>query len=416
MILSLPVAVAQPVNSTVRGIKTGNFTAVWASGADAEALTSLQWMANPNWTNSSYVNTCGNASNDVEYFGNSEAPPDPESGGLVLVGGGTVAPAGTLLWEVSFVPAGFRVVTINSRSANCPPSSAGIDVQTTYRFPNPQDPQTNRFEVERVFDFTAAPFVHDFRPYIPRLSISAGFTEVLYPAPNRTLIVGTTTNCVSGCTGPQSAPGAAPLNPPWDSTQGWFAIHNPTTLEGVVVSRVPSTVPQGSPITAQLWIDADSGSYTDSSSFLLLSPTAGFSGGLITEAETFCFYDSSTWTPSLVPPVGCRNGRLNDVVLTPWTLTFGGQPVGGSSLSQTSTLTNTGRGTLTISKIEADGDFSQTNDCPAKLNATSSCTITVTFTPSASGIRSGSVSIVDVAHSNPQTLNLAGLGLATPAN
>jgi hypothetical protein len=56
---------------------------------------------------------------------------------------------------------------------------------------------------------------------------------------------------------------------------------------------------------AQLWIDNDAGSNTNVASFLLMSPPGGFTGGLVTEVETFCFYDSSIWTPSLTPPAAC---------------------------------------------------------------------------------------------------------------
>jgi hypothetical protein len=42
--------------------------------------------------------------------------------------------------------------------------------------------------------------------------------------------------------------------------------------------------------------------------------------------------------------------------------------------------------------------------------AKGSCTITVTFTPSATGARSATVSVVDNAGASPQTVPLAGTG------
>ena len=189
-------------------------------------------------------------------------------------------------------------------------------------------------------------------------------------------------------------------------------MHNPSTGQGVVVKRVLSADPQESPIAAQLWIDNDgpSGSYyTNASSFLLLSPAAGFTGGLVTEVETFCFYNSAIWTPSLIPPTGCLNAP---VTLTPWTLTFTGQTVGVASSPKAAILKNVGAEAVTIGGIVSSGDFGQANNCPASLAAGASCTIAVVFKPSASGIRSGSVSIVDVVKNSPQTLSLAGLGLS----
>jgi hypothetical protein len=268
---------------------------------------------------------------------------------------------------------------------------------------------SNWFGVQRVFDFTAAAFAHDFRPYIARLNLGLGYTEVRYPAPGRELVVMNASNCPGGCTGPASAPGAAPLSPAWDASQGWFAVHNPSTRQGVIVRRVPSADPQEKPIAAQLWIDVDAGGNSNASSFLLLSPAAGFTGGLVTEAEVLCFYNSAIWTPSLAPPLGCNTPP---VILTPWTLTFAGQSVGAAGSPKTATVTNIAPVAVRIGTIVSSGDFTQTNDCPATIAARSSCTIAVTFKPSAAGIRSGSVSIVDVLKDSRQSLSLAGLGLA----
>ena len=66
--------------------------------------------------------------------------------------------------------------------------------------------------------------------------------------------------------------------------------------------------------------------------------------------------------------------------------------------------------------IISSGDFDEINDCPVNIAAGAVCTITVIFKPSATGIRSGTVSIFDATRGSPQVLSLAGLGLASPAN
>ena len=223
-------------------------------------------------------------------------------------------------------------------------------MQTTYRFFDPRNPAANWFGVQRVFDFSDTAFPHDFRPYIARLSLSEGYTEVLYPSTGGALAVMNVYNCGPGCTGPVSAPGALPLSPAWASAAGWFAIHNPSTLEGVVVKRVQTADPQGSAIGAQLWIDNDAGSNSNASSFLLMNPTAGFSGGLVTEVETLCFYNSTTWTPSLTPPPACINAPMT---LFPESLTFAGQTVGVASTPQAAILKNVGADAVTIIGIGA---------------------------------------------------------------
>lgn len=139
-----------------------------------------------------------------------------------------------------------------------------------------------------------------------------------------------------------------------------------------------------------------------------MRPAAGFTGGLVVENETLCFYDSTIWIPSLLPPAGCTDVPVN---LAPWSLTFGGVAIGGGSRSQVATLANVGAGAVTIAAIVSSGDFTQSNDCPTSLAAGGSCSIAVIFTPTAAGIRSGSVSILDKLESSPQVLNLAGLGL-----
>jgi hypothetical protein len=56
------------------------------------------------------------------------------------------------------------------------------------------------------------------------------------------------------------------------------------------------------------------------------------------------------------------------------------------------------------------GDFTQTNTCGASVAVGASCTINVTFTPTAAGPRSGTLTINDNASGSPQTVALAGAG------
>ena len=98
--------------------------------------------------------------------------------------------------------------------------------------------------------------------------------------------------------------------------------------------------------------------------------------------------------------------------LSPTSLTFGSQTVGTTSAAQTVTVSNTGSATLTITSIVASGDFAETDNCGSSLVASGNCTISVTFTPTASGTRTGSLSVTDNASGSPQTVNLTGTGAA----
>jgi hypothetical protein len=106
------------------------------------------------------------------------------------------------------------------------------------------------------------------------------------------------------------------------------------------------------------------------------------------------------------------------VGLAPSSLSFASQTVGSSSAPQTITVTNLGTANLSISAIATQGDFSQTNTCGSALAPQTTCTIAVTFTPSASGLRTGTLTLTDNASDSPQSLPLAGntsFSLATAA-
>jgi hypothetical protein len=116
--------------------------------------------------------------------------------------------------------------------------------------------------------------------------------------------------------------------------------------------------------------------------------------------------DDAAGSPHTINLSGDGDGVV--VSLAPVSLTFRGQPVGTSSAAQAAVLTNTGNATLNINSIQVTGDFSQTNNCPAALAPTSSCTMNITFTPTASGIRNGTLTINDNAQGSPQIVSLIG--------
>jgi len=106
------------------------------------------------------------------------------------------------------------------------------------------------------------------------------------------------------------------------------------------------------------------------------------------------------------------------VILSPSSLSFGSQQVGTTSAAQAVTLSNAGTAPLTISLIQASGDFAQTNNCPlspGQVAVGSGCTISVTFTPLAGGARAGSITIADDAPNSPQTISLSGTGTGVAA-
>ena len=102
-------------------------------------------------------------------------------------------------------------------------------------------------------------------------------------------------------------------------------------------------------------------------------------------------------------------------------LTFSSQNQATASPVQSVTLTNSGNATLSITAISLvgtnAGDFRQTNTCGSSVVAGGNCSIGVTFTPTATGARSATLSISDNATGSPQSVSLLGTGAppATPA-
>jgi archaellum component FlaF (FlaF/FlaG flagellin family) len=94
--------------------------------------------------------------------------------------------------------------------------------------------------------------------------------------------------------------------------------------------------------------------------------------------------------------------------LSPVSLAFGNQQVATSSVPQTITLSDSGTLALQISGINISGDFVQTNNCPASLNPGASCSISVTFTPAATGARSGVLAVS--SNGGAASASLSGTG------
>jgi len=93
-------------------------------------------------------------------------------------------------------------------------------------------------------------------------------------------------------------------------------------------------------------------------------------------------------------------------------LTFGSQNVGTASAPQTVTLSSNGTAPLHITGVSVSGDFAETNDCGKGVAAGSTCALNVTFTPTASGTRTGALTINDNAGGSPQTVSLVGTGVS----
>lgn len=101
-------------------------------------------------------------------------------------------------------------------------------------------------------------------------------------------------------------------------------------------------------------------------------------------------------------------------------LGFGDQIAGSTSAPQSVTVANTGTAALTVAGIAITGanspDYAWKSTCGSSVAIGASCAISVTFTPTGTGIRTASVTVTDIASNSPQTISLTGTGQqAAPA-
>ncbi|HTH53877.1 MAG TPA: choice-of-anchor D domain-containing protein [Edaphobacter sp.] len=98
------------------------------------------------------------------------------------------------------------------------------------------------------------------------------------------------------------------------------------------------------------------------------------------------------------------------VVLTPLFLSFGATNVNATSAAQNITISNTGGSQVSLGAPAVSGDFHlSANTCTSSLKANSGCTVGITFTPTASGSREGTLTIA--AEDHALTGALAGTGV-----
>ena len=120
--------------------------------------------------------------------------------------------------------------------------------------------------------------------------------------------------------------------------------------------------------------------------------------------------DNAADSPQRVSLSG--TGTEPAIALQPGSLSFPSQGVGTTSAPQIVTVSNTGGASSTIASIVASGNFAQTNTCGGSVGAGATCTVSITFTPSATGTRTGAVTIIDDAPGSPHAVSLNGTGTA----
>ena len=111
-------------------------------------------------------------------------------------------------------------------------------------------------------------------------------------------------------------------------------------------------------------------------------------------------------------PLFTANAALAAASVSPAWLTFASQAFNATSPAQTVTVFNTGNAALTPTSIVFSGDFNESTDnCTGQTIAPgSSCMVSVTFTPQATGPRSGAMTIYANVYGGQIAVDLNGTG------
>jgi len=141
---------------------------------------------------------------------------------------------------------------------------------------------------------------------------------------------------------------------------------------------------------------------------IYFAPTAGG-----TRTATLSINDNAADSPQTVRLTGSGLGPA--VSFSPTSLTFAGQDLTLTSPPKNVTLSNTGNAVLNLFATYFTGndppDFAQTNTCGSTVAAGANCTFSVTFTPTASGTRTASLSLYDNIPGDVQSVSLTGTGV-----
>jgi len=104
------------------------------------------------------------------------------------------------------------------------------------------------------------------------------------------------------------------------------------------------------------------------------------------------------------------NSTLLSITPSNLTLSFASQGVGTTSAPQTVQLTNASSTPVQFGTATPSGDFSASTTCGQTLAPGGTCSISVTFTPTATGTRTGQVMLTYSDLTSPQTVTLTGTG------
>jgi uncharacterized repeat protein (TIGR03803 family) len=197
---------------------------------------------------------------------------------------------------------------------------------------------------------------------------------------------------------------------PTSASFGDTVIHTTSEADTVTVDSTGSVMLEISSITASANFEVSSTTCGPTLAVgkkcyvgVKMKPTAP---GKVTGTLTFA--DNAPNSPQTVALSGYG---IEPATLFPASMTYAAQAVGTTSLPKMFTLSNHQTAALNNIVISTNGKFAvSSTTCTTSLAAQSKCTISVTFTPTAKGTRTGDLSVRDSSANSPQKSSLTGTG------
>jgi Abnormal spindle-like microcephaly-assoc'd, ASPM-SPD-2-Hydin/Beta-propeller repeat len=235
--------------------------------------------------------------------------------------------------------------------------------------------------------------------------------------PLTNLVLDSSANMYVAATGYQNLPLKNPIQSNFTSQTPFILAINPNTSSLVFSSYLGGAeLGEGESLT-DLGVDASGNIYAAGYSpdevfpnfpaFNALQPVSGVTLPCPTNP---CF---GAGTSAILLKVAPTNAAA--AAVAPAVITFQPQQVGTPTSTSGLTVSNLGSAALTVSDATASGDFSIQNGCTTVAPAGGTCDIQVTFTPSALGTRTGTLTITDNSAGSPHKVQLTGTGGDTSA-
>ncbi|HET9623669.1 MAG TPA: choice-of-anchor D domain-containing protein [Kofleriaceae bacterium] len=168
-----------------------------------------------------------------------------------------------------------------------------------------------------------------------------------------------------------------PPSPDWQTRTQPFSVAT-STDNATFTSRATSSG-VFNPAVASNTVTVDFTAVTARFIRVTITANSGWPAGQISEFEV--------WPGTITTP-------QVSLTASPTSLSFASQSVGSTSAAQAVTVRNTGTTAAALSSIvTGSAEFAQTNNCGTSLGAGATCTVNVTFTPSAAGARSATLAV-----------------------